>query len=356
MKTYLHLDSAERAFIQLGLEQGQTLRSIADSLDRSPSTISRELCRNHWHDTSRSPPRRGRPARAGGYRAIEAQRRAGRLATRPRQLRRLAPGRPLWAPVVKLLRKRHSPEQIAAILKRMHPDQPQAQASHETIYTALYALPRGALRRELLACLRQGRKRRRPRSRGQDRRGRIANMVSIHMRPPAVEERVIPGHWEGDLIKGAGNASAVGTLVERTTLFVALAKMADGGAEAAVTGFSTVLNRIDAQKRLSLTYDQGREMTRHEQLTEKTQVAVYFADPHSPWQRGLNENTNGLLRQYLPKGTDLSGYTQTKLDEIAWELNTRPRKSLDFKCPAELFMPEDFDFRRYYERIVALGD
>ena len=355
MRTYTHLDSAERAVIQLGLEQGQTVRAIASSLDRSPSTISRELRRNGWRDPRRLPPRRGRPARAGGYRAPEAQRRAAQLAACPRRLRRLTPGQPLWTRVVKLLRKRHSPEQVAAILKRMHPDQPQAQVSHETIYTALYALPRGALRRELLACLRQGRKRRRPRSRGNDRRGCIPNMVSIHMRPPEVDERVIPGHWEGDLIKGARNASSVGTLVERTSLFVTLAAMDDASAEAAVKGFSTVLSRIEAQRRLSLTYDQGKEMAQHEKLTAATGVAVYFADPHSPWQRGINENTNGLLRQYLPKGADLSGFTQQQLDAIAWELNTRPRKSLGWKCPAELFMPEDFDMKTHFENLVALG-
>jgi len=179
-------------------------------------------------------------------------------------------------------------------------------------------------------------------------------MVGIHMRPPEIAERVIPGHWEGDLIKGARNASAVGTLVERTTLFVALAKMDNATADAAVTGFGTVLNRIDAQRRLSLTYDQGREMTQHERLSEMTGVDVYFADPHSPWQRGINENTNGLLRQYFPKGTDLSGFSQTELDAVAWQLNTRPRKSLQWKCPAELFMPEPFDFFQHHHQLVAL--
>ena len=178
----------------------------------------------------------------------------------------------------------------------MHPDQPTLQVSHETIYTALYAMPRGALRSELLACLRQARKSRRPRARGEDRRGTIPDMISIHQRPPEIDERLIPGHWEGDLIKGARNASSIGTLVERTSLFVTLVKMADATAETTVTAFGSVLNRIDAQKRLSMTYDQGREMAQHARLTENTGVAVYFADPHSPWQRGINEHTNGLLR------------------------------------------------------------
>ena len=179
-------------------------------------------------------------------------------------------------------------------------------------------------------------------------------MVSIHMRPPEIDERVISGHWEGGLIEGARNASAVGTLVERTTLFLALAKMDNATADAAVTGFGTVLNRIDAQRRLSLTYDQGREMTQHERISEMTGIDVYFADPHSPWQRGINENTNGLLRQYFPKGTDLSGFTQADLDAVAWQLNTRPRKSLDWKRPAELFMPEPFDFFQHHHQLVAL--
>lgn len=237
----------------------------------------------------------------------------------------------------------------------MHPDQPILQVSHETIYTALYAMPRGTLRSELIACLRQARKSRRPRAWGEDRRGSIPDMISIHQRPPEIDERVIPGHWEGDLIKGARNASSIGTLVERTTLFVTLVKMADATADTTVTAFGSVLNRIDAQKRLSMTYDQGREMAQHARLTENTGVAVYFADPHSPWQRGINENTNGLLRQYFPKGSDLSGFSQTELDAVAWQLNTRPRKSLNFRCPAEMFMPESFDFFEHHHELVALG-
>jgi IS30 family transposase len=236
----------------------------------------------------------------------------------------------------------------------MHPDEPALRVSHETIYTAIYAMPRGELRSELIACLRQSRKSRRPRSRGTDRRGTIPDMISIHDRPPEIEERLVPGHWEGDLIKGARNASAIGTLVERTSLFVTLAKMENASADAAVEGFGFVLKRIDAQRRLSMTYDQGREMAQHARLTELTNIRVYFADPHSPWQRGINENTNGLLRQYFPKGTDLSGFSQAQLDAVAWKLNTRPRKSLDWRCPAELFMPESFDFFQHYHHVVAL--
>ena len=248
-----------------------------------------------------------------------------------------------------------SPEQIAGTLKRRYPEQRELAVSHETIYTAIYAMPRGELRTEVIGWLRFGHAKRRPRARGEDRRGRIPDMVSIRDRPPEVEERLVPGHWEGDLIKGARNASAVGTLVDRKTLFTVLCQMDNASAEAALAGFSRVLNRIDEQKRLSLTYDQGREMAMHQQLTETTGVKVYFADPHSPWQRGINENTNGLLRQYLPKGSDLSGFTQKQLDDIAWELNTRPRKSLGFRCPAELFTPDAFDFKKHHASLFALG-
>jgi IS30 family transposase len=261
----------------------------------------------------------------------------------------------LWGHVTGYLRKGYSPEQISGTLAIVHPDTPTLQVSHETIYTAIYAMPRGELRTEVIGWLRFGHAKRRPRARGEDRRGQIPDMVSIHDRPPEVEERLVPGHWEGDLIKGAHNRSAVGTLVERTTLFTVLSKMDNASAEAALSGFSHVLNRIDGQRRLSMTYDQGREMTAHQRLTEATGVKVYFADPHSPWQRGINENTNGLLRQYLPKGTDLSHFTQEELDAIAWKLNTRPRKSLGFKCPAELFTPDDFDFRQHHAALFALG-
>ena len=353
-KTYTHLSCEERTMIQLSLEQGCKLRAIARSLQRSPSTISRELKRNDWRNPDTRPKHPGRPPVAGGYRAPAAHQRAHALARIARFPGRLIANGRLWPQVAQLLRTRHSPEQIAGILRRMNPDEPMLQVSHETIYTALYAMPRGELRSELIACLRQARKTRRPRSRGDDRRGTIPDMTSIHLRPPEIDERVIPGHWEGDLIKGARNASAVGTLVERTTLFVTLAKVENSSAEAAVVGFGTVLNRIDVQRRLSMTYDQGREMAQHAQLTDKTGVKVYFADPHSPWQRGINENTNGLLRQYLPKGTDLSSFTQQQLDDIAWQLNTRPRKSLGFKCPVELFMPESFDIFQHYKELVAL--
>ena len=354
-KIYEQLSIEERTKIQMQLEAGLSPAAIALGLNRSPSTISRELHRNGW-SRPKVRPGPGRPLMAGGYRSEGAHKRARACRVMPRIQRRLQPGNALWGQVMEYLQSGYSPEQISGTLKLVHPETPTLQVSHETIYTAIYAMPRGELRKEVIGWLRFGHTKRRPRARGEDRRGRIPAMVSIHDRPPEIEERLIPGHWEGDLIKGAGNRSAVGTLVERTTLFTVLSRMENATAEAALSGFSHVLNRIEAQTRLSLTYDQGKEMTAHQQLAAATGVKDYFADPHSPWQRGINENTNGLLRQYLPKGRDLSQYTQEELDAIAWKLNTRPRRSLGFKCPAELFTPDDFDFKKHHASLFALGD
>jgi IS30 family transposase len=353
-KFYAQLSIEERTMIQTQLSMGIKASVIARGLGRCASTLSRELHRNGWV-CPKAPRGPGRPAVAGGYQAQAAHMRARKCTVSPRVERRLYPGSALWDEVMHYLKRRYSPEQIAGTLALVHAQVPSLQVSHETIYTAIYAMPRGELRTQVIGWLRFGHTKRRPRTRGEDRRGRIPDMVSIHDRPPEIDERLVPGHWEGDLIKGARNASAVGTLVERTTLFTVLSRMDDGSAEAALSGFSFVLNRIAAQKRLSLTYDQGREMAAHQQLTDATGVKVYFADPHSPWQRGINENTNGLLRDYLPKGMDLSGFTQKDLDAIAWELNTRPRKSLGFRCPAELFTPEAFDFKKHHASLFALG-
>ena len=353
-RNYKQLSIEERTMIQTQLEMGIKPAAIALGLHRSASTLSRELHRNgRTRPRARRGP--GRAPVAGGYRADAAHRRARICTVTPRVDHRLRPGTALWKPVLRYLKAGYSPEQIAGTLAVVHPETPSLQVSHETIYTAIYAMPRGELRTQVIGWLRFGHAKRRPRARGQDRRGRIPDRVSIHERPPEVEERLVPGHWEGDLIKGAHNRSAVGTLVERTTLFTVLSRMDNASAESALSGFSHVLNRIEAQKRLSLTYDQGREMAQHQRLTEATGVKVYFADPHSPWQRGINENTNGLLRQYLPKGSDLSVFTQKELDAIAWKLNTRPRKSLGFKCPAELFTPDAFDFRQHHAALFALG-
>ena len=226
------------------------------------------------------------------------------------------------------------------LAKQMHPEQPSERVSHETIYAYIYAQPRGELRKLLIGALRQAHKKRLPRSRGQDRRGRLCDMVSIHDRPVEVQGRQVAGHWEGDLIKGAGNASAVGTLVERKSRFVLLAKVDHPDAESVLEGFTRRLRTLPASLRKTLTYDQGKEMARHQELAERLHLRVYFADPHSPWQRPTNENTNGLLREYLPKGMDLSGLSQRYLTQVATALNTRPRKCLGFLTPEEVMATE----------------
>jgi transposase, IS30 family len=239
----------------------------------------------------------------------------------------------MWSVVQILLGWKWSPQQIAATLERVFPDVcPSAACPTKPLHGHLRE-PRG----QLIACLRQGHSTRLSRTRGQDRRGQIPQMVSIHVRPPELEDRLLPGHWEGDLIKGAGNQSSVDVLVERTSRLVLLAKMDDATAASALAGFAAKLNSITAPMRQSLTYDQGREMSRHQALAAATGVKGYFCDPHSPWQRGTCENTNGLLRQYLPKGTDLSVHTQDALDAIADSLNNRPRATHNFHSPLEMF-------------------
>ena len=233
------------------------------------------------------------------------------------------------------LGERWSPEQISARLKRMYPDDAGMRISHETIYRALYVQSRGELRRQLAGHLRSGRERRKARGR-LERRGRIPDMVSISERPPEVEDRAVPGHWEGDLLVGALNRSFVATLVERHTRYVMLAQLGrDRKTERVIEALSTQIQTLPAHLARSLTWDQGHELFAHKTFTVQTGVEVYFCDPHSPWQRGSNENTNGLLRQYLPKGTDLAATSQSQLDEIARQLNGRPRKTLDWMTPAE---------------------
>ena len=319
-KRYTHVSESEREEISRCLALDMGCRAIAQRLLRSPSTISREIARN--------------AASLSRYRATEAQGRSRLRASAPRRPRRLTD--PWLADYVLAgLQAGWSPQQMAARLKRDYPADMAKRISHETIYAAMYIIPRGELRRQLLACLRQPRQARRPRSRGADRRGHIPNMTPIAQRPPEVETRAVPGHWEGDLIKGARNASAVGTLVERTTRLVVLARMPGADARSARLGFTRKLKRIPTPLRKSLTYDQGKEMAQHERLSRKLSLNIYFADPHSPWQRGSNENTNGLLRQYLPKGSDLSAWSQRQLNAIAEHLNNRPRKTLKWMTPNE---------------------
>lgn len=356
-KPYSHLSLEERAQIQVWLEHGLTPSAIASKLGRSRSTITRELVRNKAaQPVSSTTAAPGRPRIARGYRCAQAHRRAQRLACKPRVQRKMSPGNPLWQRVLESLRGGLSPEQVSGILRCMSDP---VRISHETIYTALYAMPRGELRAQVLALLPWGRKTRRPRSAGVDRRGLIPNAVSIDERPIEVSERLVPGHWEGDLIKGARNQSQIGTLVERKTLYTVLVQLDNATAEHTAQRFASVLNRLDAAMRLSMTYDNGKEMAHHQALSKATGIQVYFAHPYSPWERGINENTNGLLRRVLPKGADLSVYTQEQLDAIAFHHNAKPRKSLGWKSPAELFLPEgSFDFQAYWSTIinpVALG-
>jgi IS30 family transposase len=321
-KCYTHLSHEERETLSLGLAQGHSIRTMATVLGRAPSTLSRESARNAT---------KGHP-----YRACTAHTLAATRARQPRRPRKLLDPW-LWRYVQAHLVRGCSPEQIAGRLRREYPKDMRKRLSAETIYVALYVLPRGALRSELLAALRQARKARRPRARGRDRRGQIPNMTLIAERPAEVATRTVPGHWEGDLIKGARNGSAVGSLVERTTRLVILARLDGTDALSARQGFTRKLKHVPTPLRKTLTYDRGKEMAEHERLAQRLAIRVFFADPHSPWQRGTNENTNGLLRQYLPKGTDLSGYTQRERNAIAHRLNTRPRKCLDWATPLEVF-------------------
>ena len=353
-RTYEHLSAEERGVIMAMKLQCSSTRAIGRALERSPSTISRELRRNGFKREEELGPM-GRPRVAGGYNAARAGVRARRVRRLAQPARKLHPEGRLWRQVRGLLEQRWSPEQIAGTLKREHPGQPALQASHETIYTAIYAAPRGALRKELVSLLRQARGARRTLARGTDRRGSLQDIVSIHLRPPEANERLLPGHWEGDLIKGARNKSAVGTLVCRKTLFVMLVKMDGATAIDALRGYEQAFSPLDEALRKTLTYDQGKEMALHKKLAESTGLKIYFADPHSPWQRGINENTNGLIRQYLPKGTDLSVYSQRQLDHIAWSLNTRPRKTLGFRSPAEVLFEDCFKHKIDIQPVVALG-
>jgi IS30 family transposase len=313
------LSADERVEIRVGLEAGRSLRDIARELNRAPSTISREVAAHG-----------GRV----GYRPMTAHREACSRARRPKPTK-LAANDMLRDVVVGDLERLWSPEQIARRLRQAFPDQPEMWVSHETIYKSLYVQGRGELRRELTRCLRTGRAQRRPRTRTENR-GRIPDMVMISERPAEVADRAVPGHWEGDLIIGAHNRSAIGTLVERSTRFVILLHLANGKtAEHVADQMAAAVATLPETLRRSITWDQGSEMADHARFTIETGIPIYFCDPHSPWQRGSNENTNGLLRQYFPKGTDLSRHGPADLQAAADSLNGRPRKTLDWKTPTE---------------------
>jgi IS30 family transposase len=309
----------ERVEILVGLERDHSFAQIARDLGRSTSTISREVGANG-----------GRSA----YRPTRAHRDACARARRPKPTK-LASHPDLCARVTADLETWWSPKQIASRLRTEYPDRPEFHVSHETIYKSLFVQGRGELRRELAACLRTGRTQRRSRARP-EKRGRIPDMVMISERPAEVEDRAVPGHWEGDLIVGKNNKSAIGTLVERTTRYVMLLHLPNGRtAEEVRDAMATKIQELPATLRRTITWDQGREMAQHVQFSVDTGVDVFFCDPHSPWQRGSNENTNGLLRQYFPKSTDLSVHTAADLQAAADSLNGRPRETLNWQTPTE---------------------
>jgi len=351
---YAQLSAEERGVIMMMQAQGASGRQMAAILHRASSTIARELRRNGHHLLGIRKPM-GRPRLMPGYDATRAGARARRLRRKPRVKRKLRHGTGLWRRVRRLLQRHWSPQQIARKLHHWYPHQPDRRVSHETIYTAIYAMPRGQLRREVTALLRQARGARRRKRVGSDGRGRLADLPSIHLRPPEANDRLLPGHWEGDLIVGAHNRSAVGVLVCRHSLFVMLAKVEDTTSLGVLEGFRRTFAPLPEEMRQTLTYDQGKEMAQHRKLSELTGLAIYFADPHSPWQRGICENTNGLLRQYFPKGTDLSLHSQPQLDAVAWEMNTRPRKTLGWRCPAEVYFDHYIKARDRLASSDALG-
>lgn len=309
----------ERVDIKVGLLAGHSLRKIASGLGRAPSTVSREVKANGGHDA---------------YVPSDAHRRAGERARRPKVCKLDANPR-LCREVTGGLERLWSPQQISRRLKVDFSDDESMQISHEVIYKSLFVQGRGALRKELAACLRTGRTRRHPQGR-LETRGRIKDMVNISERPPEIADRSVPGHWEGDLIIGKGNKSAIGTLVERSTRFVILLHLPDGATALSVRDAMTAaVKDLPETLRRSVTWDQGKEMAQHVRFSIDTGIDVYFCDPHSPWQRGSNENTNGLLRQYFPKGTDLSVHDAAALRAVADSLNGRPRQTLEWMKPSE---------------------
>ena len=315
----LALRADEREEISRGLRAGSSLRQIARELGRSPSTISREVRRHGGRQS---------------YRAASADRAAWNNTRRPKPSRLACHGR-LRAMVSEKLRLEWSPEQIALWLGREHPDDPSLHVSHETIYKSLFIQSRGALNRVLRDHLRTRRRFRQSRHKTRKGHGPIPDPISIRERPAEVEDRAIPGHWEGDLIAGEANASYIATLVERKTRFLLLVRVRSKETQEVTSAIARQIQKLPEELRRSLTWDNGPELAAHKALKLESRLEIYFCDPYSPWQRGSNENTNGLLRQYFPKGTDLSGYTQSELNKVAARLNGRPRKTLGVRTPAE---------------------
>lgn len=326
----LALSFTEREEISRAVVEGRSMRSIAAALGRSPSTISREIKRNGGADA---------------YRASRADQAAWDRACRPK-LCKLRRNRVLARLVASKLRLEWAPEQIAGWLKRTYPDDEACHVSHETIYRSLFIQTRGALKKELLAHLRRTRGTRRSRHYTQKTsiHGRIMDAISISERPASVEDRAVPGHWEGDLLFGSKN-SQIATLVERQSRYLMLTKVAKKDPETVVDALIKHAKKLPHELYKSLTWDRGTEMRGHKRFTLATDIQVYLCDPRSPWQRGSNENTNGLVRQYLPKGIDLSTYSQAQLNAIAARINERPRKTLDFETPAE----------RFHQAVASIG-
>jgi len=321
-RSRLALTLSEREAISRGLATHQSARSIARLLGRSPSTVSREVRRNGGY---------------GRYRAARADEQAWTRARRPKRCK-LATHAWLRQAVARQLRLNWSPEQIAGWLKRAHPGQGAYQVSHETIYRSLFVQARGVLKKELQLHLRSKRTIRRSKQASQkgDGRGQINDIISIRERPASVEDRAVPGHWEGDLLSGSKN-SYIATLVERHTRYVMLVKVSNKDTQTVVSALIKQAKKLPNELYKSLTWDRGKELADHRRFSLATDIDVYFCDPQSPWQRGSNENTNGLLRQYFPKGTDLSVHSQAHLNKVARQLNERPRKTLGFETPAERF-------------------
>lgn len=314
------LTEADREAVSRGIAQGLGVREIARAVRRSPSTISREIARNGGRNC---------------YRMVDAEQRAEKQARRPKTCK-LAQRTALQRTVAACLSQDWSPSQVAGWVRRQYPRDTTMHISHETIYRSLFIQTRNVLKAELRDHLRSQQRMRRGRaSRGQNHEGTITDAVSIRQRPPEVEDRAVPGHWEGDLLMGTPSSCIV-TLVERTTRYVMLAKVASKSTADVVPALVKAVRSLPEELRRSLTWDRGKELAAHKEFTVATDVAVYFCDPSSPWQRGSNENTNGLLRQYFPKGEDVSHYTQAQLNAIAKKLNQRPRQTLDFRSPAEV--------------------
>ncbi len=322
MARYRRLTLMEREELSRMLAAGYSLRVAGHVLSRAPSTLSRELSRHH--------------ASPETYRAVRAHQRAHRWAHRPRKPRKLAIQPRLRRAVFTLLAQRWSPEQIARGLPQRYPDEPTMRISHEAIYTYLYVLPRGAFKRELVRYLRRRHRFRRPRKVRLSSRP-IQDLISIDERPAEVADRTVPGHWEGDLLVGHANASALGTLVERTTRWTLLVPLKSKDAVTVRQAFARELRTLPAQLRRSLTYDQGPEMREHRLFTRQTKMRVYFAHPQCPWERGTNENTNGLLRQFFPKGTRFTQLSRRKIKRVQALFNDRPRKILNWHSPAHAF-------------------